>query len=96
MVNGQDLAAASATFTSQNGVISAINSSDDFIIGISSMSYGGSGTEHKVFFDKSLGAFRAGRIGNTNWDETNLGSYSVAFASFAATLSSSSEVTLAN
>ena len=58
-----------------NGTLS-IDSS--VVIGADSLNYGGSGDEYKMFFDQSLGAFRAGRIQNTNWDNTNLGAYSFA------------------
>ena len=58
-----------------NGTLS-IDSS--VVIGADSLNYGGSGDEYKMFFDQSLGAFRAGRIQNTNWDNTNLGGYSFA------------------
>ena len=37
------------------------------------------GYERKVFFDNSKGAFRAGIIGNYNWDDANRGGGSVAF-----------------
>ncbi len=58
--------------------------SDDFLAGTNDMSYGGSGDEAKVIFDKSQFAFRTGRANNTNWDEANLGLYS--FASGTNTL----------
>jgi len=37
-----------------------------------------SGTESKLFFDKSKGAFRAGTVTNTNWDNSEVGLYSTA------------------
>ncbi|MEM6378537.1 MAG: tail fiber domain-containing protein [Bacteroidota bacterium] len=75
IVNGQDL--ADPIFISENGVTYADNN-DDFIIGDDDLSYGGSGNEEKLFFDKGQGAFRTGRIQSTNWDNANLGTYSFA------------------
>ncbi len=65
-------------FTSENGITSSTNNDDDFIVGVDSINLG-SGTEYKLFFDKSKGAIRAGAITNDKWDEDNLGNYSVAF-----------------
>ena len=65
-------------FLSESGVTRSTNNTDDFVIGADSLNYGGSGDEYKMFFDQSLGALRAGRIQNTNWDNTNLGGYSFA------------------
>ncbi len=66
-----------SVFTSENGFTYA-NSSDDFVFGADSLNYGG-GDEYKFFFDKSKGAFRAGKVSSTNWDESNIGDYSTAF-----------------
>ena len=68
-------------FLSESGVIHSTNNSDDFIIGADSINYGGngSGSENKLFFDKSKGAFRAGGVYSQGWDESNLGEYSTAF-----------------
>ena len=63
-------------FTSENGITTSINNSDDFVFGADSLNYG-TGTEKKLFFDKDKAAFRAGSIANTNWDSDSLG-----FASF--------------
>jgi hypothetical protein len=44
-----------------------------------SASYGGSGSEIKMLYVPSkLGAFRAGKVDGTNWDNSNLGNASVA------------------
>lgn len=37
-----------------------------------------SGTESKLFLDKSKGALRAGAVTNTNWDDSEVGFYSTA------------------
>ena len=54
-------------------------STDDFVFGSPSLDYD-SDTNHakRFFFDKSKGAFRAGYCSNTNWDDSNRGSYSFA------------------
>ena len=67
-----------AGFTSENSITHSNNNDDDFVFGADSLNYG-SGDEYKFFFDKSTGAFRAGMIKNTDWDESNLGYYSAAF-----------------
>ena len=64
-------------FTSQNGVTFSVNQADDFIVGADSLNHG-SGDENKLFFDKEKGAFRAGRISNTNWNNDSLGQFSFA------------------
>ena len=56
-----------------NGTLS-IDSS--VVIGADSLNYGGSGDEYKMFFDQSLGAFRAGRVSDENWNTDSLGSSS--------------------
>lgn len=76
MVDGRDL--SETAFTSADGLTSIENNSDDFLIGANSLSYAGSGNEEKMFYDAGLGAFRTGRIQSTNWDNTNLGTYSFA------------------
>ena len=64
---------------------------DDFLAGADDLSYGGSGDEAKVIFDKSQFAFRTGRANNTNWDAGNLGLYS--FASGTNTLATGNNST---
>ena len=65
----------SSAFTSENGITHSNSNSDDFVFGTGSLNHG-SGTEYKMFFDKSKGAFRAGTVSGTNWDESNIGYYS--------------------
>ena len=66
------------SFTSENGVTHSNNNDDDFVVGADSMNYG-SALETKMFFDKSKGAFRAGAVAGTGWDESNIGTYSTSF-----------------
>ena len=68
----------SSAFTSDNGITYSNSNSDDFVFGADSLDYG-SGTEYKMFFDKSKGAFRAGTVTGTTWNESNIGNYSVGF-----------------
>ncbi|MEM9886568.1 MAG: tail fiber protein [Bacteroidota bacterium] len=65
-------------FISRNGTTSSINNDDDFIFGADSLNYG-TGIETKFFLDKETGAFRAGAVGDRNWDQDSLGTYSIAF-----------------
>ncbi len=53
---------------------------DDFVFGSTQLDNDTSTTtdDFRFFFDKSKGAFRAGRVFNSDWDETNLGEYSIA------------------
>ena len=66
----------SSAFTSENDVTYSNNNSDDFVFGTDSLNHG-SGGESKVIFDKSKGAFRAGTVTGTHWDESNIGNYSI-------------------
>jgi hypothetical protein len=70
----------SSAFTSENGITHSNNNSDDFVFGTDNLDYS-SGTEYKLFFDKSKGAFRAGAITGTKWDESNIGNFSIGFGS---------------
>ncbi len=73
-----------ATFATNTGVTSNQNgayASDDFVFGSPQLNDNGTTTDHdnRMFFDKSKGAFRAGKVTGTNWDADSLGNYSVAF-----------------
>ncbi|MEL7249601.1 MAG: FG-GAP-like repeat-containing protein [Bacteroidota bacterium] len=87
--DGAALTNLSTPFTSANGLTQSTSDEDDFVFGADSLNYGG-GLEYKVFFDRSKGAFRAGRISSTNWDEGNIGDYSVAIGSNAIASGNSS------
>ncbi|MEM8527457.1 MAG: hypothetical protein AAGG68_22645, partial [Bacteroidota bacterium] len=55
---------------------------DDFVFGSPQLDdTGDPDNDYRFFFDKSKGAFRAGRVEDTEWDESNLGNQSVAFGS---------------
>lgn len=49
--------------------------SDDFVFGSDQLNDNNSTSSDnsRFFFDKSLGAFRAGNVSNDNWDATNIG-----------------------
>lgn len=74
------------SFTTTGGLISESANSDqynsDFVIGSPQLTDDGN-TNHdkRMFFDKSKGAFRAGRATGTEWDDANVGNYSIAFGS---------------
>ncbi|MBO6516637.1 MAG: tail fiber domain-containing protein [Bacteroidia bacterium] len=53
------------------------NRYSDFLVGDTSLDHK-SGSETKMFYDDSRGAFRIGRIGNKNWNEDSIGFYSFA------------------
>ncbi len=53
---------------------------DDFVFGSPQLDDSGDANhDHRFFFDKSKGAFRAGSATSTQWDSTNVGDYSTAF-----------------
>ena len=66
----------SGTYVYNGGALGSV-STDDFIFGSPTMDY--STESNRMFFDKSKAAFRAGQAGGTEWDDTNVGSYSTAF-----------------
>lgn len=53
--------------------------SDDFVFGSSQLADdGNTAHDHRMFFDKSKGAFRAGAALSTQWDAAGVGDYSLA------------------
>lgn len=53
---------------------------DHMIVGSNQMDdAGGTDRDHRMFYKKSTGAFRAGRVTGTQWNSANLGARSVAF-----------------
>jgi hypothetical protein len=84
---------ASKEFISENGVTHTTTITDDFVVGSQTLDFAVGGQEndntHRMFFDKSKGAFRAGSAGawfqgglfnNPNaWDDANVG-----YGSFAS------------
>jgi len=68
-----------AAFKSSNGLIKNINLSDDFLVGSTQLNDDGNiNHDSRLFFDKTLGAFRVGRVEDLQWDNSNLGSNSFA------------------
>lgn len=67
-------------FDKSSGVIrEALNYTSDFVIGCKQLNDEASGSfDNKCFFDVGLGALRAGIVESTEWDNSNLGSVSVA------------------
>lgn len=52
---------------------------DDFVFGSSALgNIAGTGDDRRMFFDKSKGAFRAGSVFSDQWDDGNVGNFSVA------------------
>ena len=58
-------------------------SAGDFIVGSYQLDDTGTGSEdYRMFFDVSKGAFRAGITDDDDWDDANVGNYSVAMGSY--------------
>lgn len=53
----------------------------DFVIGSSQLDHLHSGSDTRMFFDISKGAFRAGNVTLSKWDDANRGYYSCCFGS---------------
>jgi hypothetical protein len=70
-------------FVRDSGIVSNKTgdlSSDDFVFGSETLNDAGNPDhDSRVLFDKSKGAFRAGVVQADQWDNSNLGDYSVAF-----------------
>ncbi|MGB1040276.1 MAG: tail fiber domain-containing protein, partial [Flavobacteriales bacterium] len=76
-----NLSWASSAFENIGGVIrnKGYNPTEDFLFGSRSMFYDGfSNNSYKMFYDRSKGAFRVGRVTSENWDQDSLGNYSFA------------------
>jgi len=59
------------------GVTGDTNHTADFVFGSPQLDDDGiAGHDSRVFFDKSKGAFRAGKVLTTHWDNANIGLYS--------------------
>jgi hypothetical protein len=58
------------------------HSTEDFVFGSPQLADdGNTAHDNRMYFDKSKGAFRAGRVTGTEWDDANVGSYSTAMGS---------------
>ncbi len=90
-------AASTTAFSTTSNVTSntpGTIATDDFVFGSIQLDNAtGADDDNRLFFDKSKGAFRAGRTTTTTWDDASRGNYSAAFglagiasgtASFAA------------
>jgi hypothetical protein len=71
----------SGEFQSIGGIVQNTSNpgADDFVFGASSLS----GADTKFFFDKSKGAFRAGEATGSEWNDSNVGTGSVALGTGA-------------
>lgn len=73
--------AGSAIFENAGGVVrnTGAHATDDFVFGSPQLADDGD-TNHyaRMFFDKTKAAFRAGRVDGTQWDDTNVGTFSTA------------------
>ncbi|MGH1376096.1 MAG: tail fiber domain-containing protein [Alphaproteobacteria bacterium] len=75
----------SAVFEVSSNVVRGISgtiayATDDFVFGSSQLAdTGDANHDNRMFFDKSKGAFRAGVVTGTEWDDSNVGAESVAF-----------------
>ncbi|MBQ4821714.1 tail fiber domain-containing protein [Aquimarina sp. MMG016] len=72
----------SGAFSTTSGVTSNVSQTeetDDFVFGSSQLE-DDANTDHdyRMFFDKSKGAFRVGRVTSTAWDDVNRGDQSIA------------------
>ena len=80
---GGTVSIPSAPFGTTSNVTSNENgtyTSDDFVFGSPQLDDDTDANHDKrMFFDKSKGAVRAGGVASTEWDDANVGSYSVAF-----------------
>jgi len=71
---------ASGIFTSSGGITSNSIITDHFVIGSLSMDdVSGTADDIRLFFNKTKGAFRAGRTSSGEWNDALVGQYSAAF-----------------
>ena len=76
-----DTSSLGMVFENVAGVVrnTGADASDDFVFGSSQLADdGNSDHDARIFFDKSKGAFRAGIATGTQWDDVNVGNYSIA------------------
>ncbi|WP_397300756.1 hypothetical protein [Nonlabens ulvanivorans] len=72
---------SSSEFISESGVVHNTTdiARDDFVFGSTQLNnMSGASDDYRMFFDKGKGAFRVGYNDNSDWDNTNLGSFSMA------------------
>ncbi len=86
----------SGTVVRGNASTGYVASTDDFVFGSSQLDDTGTGSEdNRFFYDRGQGAFRAGAVQSTEWDNANLGAYSVAMG-FNTQATGSRSVALGN
>ncbi|MEO1514229.1 MAG: hypothetical protein AAFV95_04430 [Bacteroidota bacterium] len=68
---------AAPIFLAENNTTKANGNDNDWIVGANNLDYNGT-NDRKMFFDKSLGAFRVGRAYPSTWDESFRGRQSFA------------------
>lgn len=77
LIRGAQKSATGGAFMTTSGVTSNMPgnvNTDDFVFGSTSLDDSGAVTNDSRFiFDKSKGAFRAGKVDGTQWDEANRG-----------------------
>src|SRR5690606_37317662 len=72
----------SGEFESIGGVVqnTTATATDHFVFGSTALdNIAGTDDNNRMFFNKAKGAFRAGRASGTQWDDADVGVYSVAF-----------------
>lgn len=77
-----NLNSSSGEFKSISGLVQNTTSTaaDDFVFGSTSLAnIAGTNDDYRMFYDKSKGAFRAGDVTGTQWDDVNVGNNSTAF-----------------
>ncbi len=80
-VDLSSLAGSAASITSSGNVASNASNyaSEDFVIGSPQLANDGDASHlNRLFFDKSKAAFRVGYTSGTQWDNSNIGQYSIA------------------
>ncbi|MCP4439721.1 MAG: hypothetical protein GY810_12325, partial [Aureispira sp.] len=85
----QPISAAGGEFQSIGGLVqnTTATATDDFVFGSTSLDdIAGTDDDYRMFFDKSKGAFRAGVVTGTQWDDVNVGLISTAMG-YATTAS---------
>ena len=78
------ISGAAGIFELNSGVVrnTGAHATEDFVFGSSQLDDSGDATEDsRFFFDKSKGAFRAGTVTGTTWDDASRGTNSVALGS---------------
>jgi hypothetical protein len=78
------------TATDTTALLSSLT--NDFVFGSQTTEDAGATQDARFLFDKSKGAFRAGSVDNTQWDDTNRGVGSIAFGTNTTALGANSTI----